>query len=195
MGDAAIDRVLSALEEAAPAAAWRSRRPRLEHGDLLPPEDLGRVRDLGIVVVQNPLHLGIVELLAERFGADRFARMQPLRSLVEAGIPLALGSDTIAASVNPFLDLLLATLHPGRPEEALSREQAVTAYTAGSAYAELQEHRKGRLAPGQFADLAVLSRDIFTVEPLALLGTESLLTLVGGEVVWDAGVITPGAQP
>lgn len=75
------------------------------------------------------------------------------------------------------------------PDEAITIEEAVTAYTRGSAYAEFQEWQKGSLKPGYLADLAVLSQDIFTVPPPALLSTTSVLTLVGGEVVWDAGAL------
>ncbi len=84
---------------------------------------------------------------------------------------------------------MLASTHPNNPSEALSREQVVIAYTRGSAYAEFAEGEKGRLVPGQLADLAVLSQDIFTVDAPALPGTKSVLTLVGGRVAYDAGVL------
>jgi mannose-1-phosphate guanylyltransferase len=80
-------------------------------------------------------------------------------------------------------------IHPDRPEEGLTIEQAVVAYTRGSAYAELMERHKGTLTPGKLADLAVLSQDIFTIPVHALPGTFSLLTMVDGEVVWDAGML------
>ena len=79
--------------------------------------------------------------------------------------------------------------HPDRPEEAITREQAVTAYTRGSAYAEFAEAEKGNLAPGKLADLAVLSADLFQVPPPELPTTTSLLTLVGGKIACDAGVL------
>lgn len=88
---------------------------------------------------------------------------QAVRSLLAAGVRLALGSD---GPRNPFLNIMFATTYPTNPDEALTREQAVTAYTRGSAYAEFAEREKGRLAPGMFADLAVLSQDIFTVARL-----------------------------
>ena len=188
VGDAAISTLLDEMTAVAPAAHWRSRRTRIEHGDLVLPSDVARLRDLGIVVVQNATHLSLPDL-PQRLSPERLAEAQPLRSLVEAGVPLALGTDGIGGTISPFLDIFLATFHPARPGEALSREQAVIAYTAGSAYAEFAEHQKGRLAPGQLADLAVLSEDIFTAPPPVLLGTRSVLTVVDGQIVWDEGAV------
>ncbi|HEV7508202.1 MAG TPA: amidohydrolase [Thermoanaerobaculia bacterium] len=189
VGDAAIGTLLDEMEDVAPAARWRSRRTRIEHGDLILPSDIPRVRDLGIVVVQNATHLALTDVLPARYSPQTVAHAQPLRSLLEAGIPLALGTDGIGFSANPFLDIMLATLHPDRPSEALTREQAVIAYTQGSAYAEGEEDRKGRLAPGQLADLAVLSQDLFTV-PFGLIpGTTSELTMVDGHIVWNSGMV------
>lgn len=138
------------------------------------------------MVVQNATHLALNELLPLRYSPQTLATVQPLRSLIEAGVPLALGTDGIGFGSNPYVDILLATIHPDRPSEALTREQAVIAYTSGSAYAEFEEHRKGRLAPGQLADLAVLSQDIFTVPFFLLPATQSVLTVIGGEVAWEA---------
>jgi predicted amidohydrolase YtcJ len=188
VGDAAITALLDEMTVVAPAAHWRSRRTRIEHGDLVLPSDVARLKNLGVVVVQNATHLSLPDL-PQRLSPQRLAEAQPLRSLVEAGVPLALGTDGIGGTISPFLDIFLATFHPARPGEALSREQAVIAYTAGSAYAEFAENQKGRLAPGQLADLAVLSEDIFTAPPPVLLGTRSVLTMVDGQVVWDEGVV------
>ncbi len=188
VGDAAIDTLLDEMEGLGSAAQWRKRRVRIEHGDLVLPSDVERVRNLGIVIVQNPTHLSLPDL-PQRLSPERLAEAQPLRSLVEAGVHVALGTDGIGGTISPFLDIFLATFHPARPGEALSREQAVIAYTAGSAYAEGMEGQKGRLAPGLLADLAVLSEDIFTAAPPALLATRSVLTMVDGAIVWDAGVV------
>jgi predicted amidohydrolase YtcJ len=81
---------------------------------------------------------------------------------------------------------MFAAMHPTNPKEAITREQAVIAYTAGSAYAEFMEKEKGMVRPGMMADLAVLSQDIFTVPLPELPKTVSVLTVVGGKVVHDA---------
>ncbi len=82
---------------------------------------------------------------------------------------------------------MLAVINPVNPSEGLTLEEAVIAHTRGSAYAELEEHRKGTLAPGMLADLAVLSQDIFQLPIEALPGTHSVLTMVGGKVVHATG--------
>jgi predicted amidohydrolase YtcJ len=112
--------------------------------------------------------------------------MQPLRSLIEAGIPVALGSD---GPMNPFLNIMLATIHPYNPKEAITREQAVCAYTYEAAFAEFAENEKGTIAKGKLADLAVLSQDIFAAPVAELPKTNSVLTIVGGKVVYDAKVL------
>jgi predicted amidohydrolase YtcJ len=183
IGDSTIAVVLSIMESLAPGSAWRRLRPRLEHAEWLTPDLARRARRLGVVVVQNPTHFtDPPELVEARFGAERSRGYQPFASLRAAGVPIAIGSD---GPMNPFVNLLYATTHPVNPGEALTREQAVIAYTQGSAFAEHEERRKGILAPGMLADLAVLSQDIFTVAPDRLPETTSVLTIIGGAVVHD----------
>jgi predicted amidohydrolase YtcJ len=99
---------------------------------------------------------------------------------------VALGSDD---EMNPYLDIMLAASHPNNPPEAITREQAVLAYTLTSAFAEFAEKDKGKLQPGKLADLAVLSQDIFTVPMRELPKTRSVMTMVGGRIVYDAKLI------
>jgi hypothetical protein len=97
-----------------------------------------------------------------------------------------LASDSAAGEpeLNPYLNIGLASNYPGRPSESLNREQAVIAYTRTAAYAEFAEDKKGTLEPGKLADLAILSQNIFKVAPEELSKTESLLTMVGGEILY-----------
>ena len=195
VGDAAIDEIFDAMDDTGGAHVWRGRRTRIEHGDLLFPWDFDRARDLGVVVVQNPTHFALAPVFAQRFVPAVFGELEPLKSLLAAGIPLALGTDGIGTPQSPFLNLFLATIHPTRPAEALTLTQALSAFTQGAAFAELEGGRKGMLRPGRVADLAVLSQDIFHVAPSAIPATRSVLTLVGGRVVWDEGVVHATSAP
>jgi predicted amidohydrolase YtcJ len=185
-GDLTIDAYLSAMESAGLAETWRAKRPRLEHGDLLFPDLLARAKALGVVVVQNPVHLTFHDALVATLGPERAAQTQPLKTLLKEGVPLAFGSD---GPISPFLNIMFATTYPGRPTEALTREEAVTAYTNGSAFAEFTEKEKGHLSPGALADLAVLSADVFTVPADQLPAIHSVLTMIGGQIAHDSGAV------
>jgi predicted amidohydrolase YtcJ len=176
--------LLRAMSDTGGPAVWAARRVRVEHGDGLLSDLFPEVKALGIVVVQNPQHLAALPApLAARM---QERKLQPLKSLLEAGIPLAFGSDD---DVNPYLDISLAASHPDRPSEAITREQAVIAYSLASAFAEFAEKDLGSLEPGKFADLAVLSQDIFTVSATGLPATRSVLTLIGGKIAYDAHIL------
>ena len=165
VGDSTPGLVLSLMESLAPDSVWRARRVRFEHASGLRGSYVERARRLGIVIAQP--HASA-----------------PMHTWRSAGIPLAYGSDGLR---NPFYNLMLAvTGQRGDSTEALTREEAVSMYTRGSAYAEFTEREKGTLAPGMLADLAVLSQDIFTVPAQALPATTSVLTIVGGRIVRDA---------
>ena len=189
-GTPAATEMLDAMDATGGAKVWLGKRVRFEHGDGLTPALITRAKAMGIVVSQQGDHMGIVQIepkLGDAFQAQLKAEnAQPLKSLLAADIPLALGSD---GPLNPFMGIMFATLHPDRPEEAISREEAVTAYTLGSAYAEFAEKDKGSLEPGKLADIAVLSQDIFTVAPPDLMKTTAVITIVDGKIAWDAGAL------
>ena len=178
-GNLSAETVLDAIDGSGGKDVWDGRRLCFEHGDGIFPDQFARIKQDGIIVVQNPVHFAPIVPP----GVVAFEKAQPLKSLLAAGIPLALGSD---APTNPFLDIMFATNPGNRPSEAITREQAVIAYTATSAYAEFAEKEKGTIEPGKFADIAVLSQDIFTVPAEELPKTVSVLTLVGGKVVYKA---------
>ena len=178
-GNLSVQKVLDAIDASGGKSVWSGRRLRFEHGDGLFPDQFARIQQDGIIVVQNPLHLAPIGPP----GVAALEKGQPMKSLLAVGIPLALGSD---APTNPYLDIMFAT-NPGNwPSEGITREQAVTAYTLTSAYAEFQEKEKGTIEAGKLADIAVLSQDIFTVPTPELPKTTSVLTMVGGQIVYKA---------
>ena len=146
VGHRTVETFLKAMDATGGKAVWGKRRVRVEHGDGIFSDLVPHVRELGIVAVQNPTHLALRDLMIRRYGIEPADQLQPLRSLLQAGIPLALGSDGPA---NPFLNIMLATTYPGKPQEAITREQAVTAYTLTSA-AEFAEKDKGSLEPANW---------------------------------------------
>lgn len=178
-GDASAASVFDAMAAIAPTTDWPARRVRIEHGDGLSPDLLQRAAALGVVVVQNPSHLMVADPAVIALTRER--GMQPLSALLKHGIPLALGSD---GPMHPWLNLMWASAPRTRPDEALDREQALRAYTSGSAFAEFAEAEKGRLAPGYLADFVVLSQDVLSVPAEALPATRSLLTVIDGAIAW-----------
>lgn len=187
VGDAETDRLLKLMTELAPAAMWRAKRVRIEHGDGLRADTLAQAARLGIVVVQNPTHLALPMMPG---GLKMLDHPALLASLPAAGIALAFGSDGGRNEHNPFLNLMLAAGY-AEPGETLSREAALRAYTAGGAFAERQERRRGRIQPGLAADLALQSQDVLTVPAPQLPATVSLLTLVDGLIVFEDAALAP----
>jgi len=184
-GDRCAETVMDAMENVGRGRIdWKTKRVRIEHGDAVAGDLIERARRLGIIVVQNPTHFTVTEMLYKRWTPQMIFSTQ--RSLIDGGVHYALGSD---GPMNPFLNIMLATIHPARPTEAISRPRAVEAYTSGSAYAEFAETEKGTLAAGMLADLAVLSQDIFSVPTGALPETTSVMTIVGGKIVHDAKAV------
>jgi predicted amidohydrolase YtcJ len=167
-GDLAVETALKAFAENPTLV-----RPRIEHGDGLHRDLFPLAKQTGAVIVQNPSHFEARQLFPQ--GND----YQIVKSIVQAGIPFAIGSDGLT---NPYINILLATMNG---DESLTREEALRAYTSGSAFAEMKEREKGTIAKGMLADLAVLSQDIFEVPPPALPETRSVLTIVGGKIAYS----------
>jgi predicted amidohydrolase YtcJ len=184
VGDSAIGTFIRCLRALHPDKFWKDKRVRLEHAELAvsTSDDLKTLQKMGIVIVQNPLHLGLPQVMAMRWN-NRSPYLQAMRSLIDNNIPLAIGSD---GPHNPFLNIMMATIHPDNPKESITVEKAVIAYTLGSAYAEFKEKQKGTLTVGKLADLAVLSQDIFSIPLQQLPATSSVLTMVDGKIVFEA---------
>ncbi|WP_150461433.1 amidohydrolase [Nesterenkonia ebinurensis] len=168
------------------------------HGEPVEKRDIPRLKKLGIIMsIQSLMRLS-GEYAIELWGKERVAEAPPVRALYEAGIPVVLGSDAMrVASYNPFASLhwfitgLTVTGSPTLTGENLhSREEALLGYTYGGAYSTFEENERGTLEPGKLADIAVLSKDIMTVEVDEIPHLESILTLVGGRIVHSSGTLT-----
>ncbi len=183
VGDSTIQFLFNTMLEMQPATFWKKRRLRIEHADLLSPDQYATAKELGVVIVINPLHFGLPAIMNARYAGERMKSIQATKSILQYGIPVAIGSD---GPPNPYLNMMLSVLNPDNPTEALSLEQTITAYTMGSAYAEFMENRKGSISKGKFADMVVVSDDIFTMAPPELVKARTVMTIIDGKVVFDA---------
>lgn len=166
-GDSATNIVLELMKEMASNDQWKKKRVRIEHGTGVQTEKAAKdVKDMGIIIVHTP----------------QYGMASPLHNWLGMGIPLAIGPDAV---INPFLNIMIMTTRQTDPKENLTREQAVIAYTKGSAFAEFSEKNKGTLAKGMLADIAVLSHDIFTIPPQELPATKSVMTIIDGKIKYQ----------
>jgi predicted amidohydrolase YtcJ len=193
IGDAANREVLDALEEVRRGEPDRTLRHRIEHVQLLDPADVPRLAQLDIIASMQPQHATAdIDLVEAYWSGERSRGAYAWRQLTDAGTKLAFGSDCPVETMAPLLGIHAAATRrradgypvPGgwRPEECLTVEEAVRAYTIGAAYASGEEAIKGSLSPGKLADAAVLSQDIFRIPPMEIADTEVDLTLFDGEV-------------
>ena len=199
IGDRANHEVLNAYEQLRKYEDDRNLphlRHRIEHVQVLHPDDAPRLAQLRVVASMQPIHAPSDMHAADRLWGDRSALAYAWRTQLEFGTPLAFGSDAPVESPNPFLGLHAAVTRrradgsPSAegwyPEQKLTLAEAIHAYTFGAAYAANAEHRIGKLAPGFLADLIVLDHDIFSTDTNDLLTTAASATMIGGEWVWQS---------
>jgi hypothetical protein len=204
IGDRAIHEMLNGYERLrayehdklglSPKSGKACLRHRIEHVQVLLPDDVGRLAKLGIIASMQPIHATSDMLIADRFWGKRAALAYALHSQLEQGAVLAFGSDAPVESPNPFLGLHAAVTRrrldgtPGpdgwHPQQRLSVEQALRGFTTGPAYAAGMEDRLGRLKPGYLADLLVLDTDLYRCAPDELAEIHPVRTMVGGNWVW-----------
>ena len=178
---------------AAGATSPHDFRFRVEHDQVIAPNQFPQYKKLGVIASVQPSHLLTdMNWAEERIGPDRAKTSYPWKQFLENGIPLAFGTDFPVEPVTPFRGLYAAVARQNEagtreyyPEQKLTIQQALAAYTTGSAYAEFAEKDKGALAPGMLADFVVLDRDLTKVAPPEILKTEVLRTVVGGKTVFQ----------
>ncbi|MBV9301939.1 MAG: amidohydrolase family protein, partial [Acidobacteriaceae bacterium] len=171
----------------------RDRRLRIEHAQHLQPSDIPRFGRLHVIASMQPYHCIDDGRWAEkRIGPERAKTTYAFRSLLDSGATLAFGSDWDVAPMNVLMGIYGAVTrrtldgkHPDGwiPEQKITVEEAVRAYTMGSAYASFDEKIKGSIEPGKLADLAVLSDDIFSIDPIKIADTKVWMTIFDGRIV------------
>ncbi len=178
--------------------AAKDFRFRIEHAQVVSPGAFDRFHALGVIASMQPSHL-LTDMAwaGGRLGPERSARAYAWRSFLDHGVTLAFGTDYPVESISPFRGLYAAITRQNEtgtqtfhPEQKITLDEALYAYTQASAFAEFREGIKGRLEPGYLADLIVLDRDITKATPQTLLGTRVLRTVVGGVTRFQAGSST-----
>lgn len=195
IGDRAIKRILDSFEKIEASKGPRDRRFRIEHAQHVHPPDFARFAKTRVVASMQPYHcIDDGRWACGRIGSERSKAAWPIRSLLDAGVRLAFGSDWWVAPIDPLAGIYAATTrrpidgsHPEGwvPEQKISVREAVHAYTVGSAFASFQDRVKGSLEPGKLADLAVLSEDIFNMPAEDIARVKVDMTITGGEVVFE----------
>ncbi len=195
IGERANAEILALYERVAATNGARDRRFRIEHAQHLRPEEVARLARLGVVASMQPVHLADDGRWAEkRLGHERSKDSYVLRSLLAAGAHLAFGTDWPVAPLDPMLGLAAAVArqtldgkHPGgwHPQEKISIEDALRAYTVDGAWAARAEAERGTIAVGKLADFVVLSDDILSIAPEKIVAVRVERTFVGGRPVFE----------
>ncbi len=184
----------SIVTTAPPVIKPRDFRFRIEHAQVVSPGAFERFAQLGVIASMQPSHLLTDMAWAPaRLGPEREKRAYAWRSLLDHGVTLAFGTDYPVESISPFRGLYAAITRQNvegtqtfEPQEKLTIDEAIYAYTQASAFAEFRETMKGRLEPGFLADMVVLDRDITKASPQEVLHTQVLRTVLGGATVYEA---------
>jgi len=195
IGDCANAEMLAIFEQVAATNGARDRRFRIEHAQHLRQQDVPRFARAGVIASMQPYHCADDGRWAEkRLGPERCKGTYAFRSLLDAGAVLAFGSDWTVAPLDPLQGIAAAVTrrtldgkHPGGwvPAQKITIAEAVRAFTVGAAFAEFQEQTKGTLTPGKLADLVMLDRDIFRIDPAEIQNARVLLTVMDGRVVFE----------
>jgi predicted amidohydrolase YtcJ len=196
IGDRANRIALDVFEAVAKANGPRDRRDRIEHAQVVAPMDFARFAELHIIASMQPSHQTTDMRWAEdRIGRERIQGAYAWATMLKNGVPLAFGTDYNVEPITPFRGLYACVTRERpeggprngwEPQEKISLDQCIRAYTSGSAYAQFEEGKKGELKPGEYADFIILSNDLTKVPPAQLTKTRVLRTVVAGRTVYLA---------
>lgn len=201
IGDRAIGEQLSLFERVAREHGPRDRRWRIEHAQHIASEDFARFATIGVIPSMQPYHAIDDGRWATRvIGPERSEGTYAFRSLLDAGARLAFGSDWFVAPPTVLEGIYAAVTrrtldgaNPGGwvPSQKFTVEEALRAYTTGSAYAGFQEGDRGMLRVGMLADLMLIDRDLTRVPPETIKDAQVVMTVVGGRVVYERRISSP----
>lgn len=194
IGDGGAEAALTAIQRARETAPWLSPRHGLVHCQVMSPEQLRRMKALGVTALVQPVFIsGDMHIAPARLGPERLATSYAWGEMARLGIPLAFGTDCPVEHFRPMEGIYCAVTRrdlsgrgPFLPAQALTPMQALAAYTTGSAYAAGEEGDKGRIRPGRLADFIVLDRNPLDCPPEQLLDIQVLRTYVDGRCVYRA---------
>jgi len=199
IGDKAVRLALDAYQNAAEVNHTKDARPRIEHIETVSAQDIDRFGKLGVIASMQPLHSypdeDTLDIWARNIGPERATRPWVWRSIEQKGGSLAFGSDWPVVTLNPWPGVQTAVTRQTEegepaggfvPQQRLSVEDTIRAYTLGAAFAGRRESTEGSIEPGKLADFILLDRDLFKIEPSEISKAEVLLTVVGGQVVYES---------
>jgi predicted amidohydrolase YtcJ len=199
IGDKAVRLALDAYQNAATVNHSKDARPRIEHIETISAQDIDRFGKLGVIASMQPLHSypdeDTLDIWARNIGPERAKRAWVWRSIEDKGGALAFGSDWPVVTLNPWRGVqtaLTRQTEEGKPEygfvpqQRLSLDDTLRAYTIGAAFAGRRERTEGSIEAGKLADLIVIDRNLFLIEPTEIGKTEVLMTMVGGRVAYES---------
>jgi predicted amidohydrolase YtcJ len=196
IGDKGVNWVLNAVERARRKFGTKDLRHRIEHAQIIVPADVPRFKELGVIASMQPTHCTTdMRFCVHRVGEERSKDAYIWRTLLANGAKIAFGSDWPVEPLDPMRGLYSAVTRKNIegdfpeggwfPEQRLTMEEAIKLFTSGSSYASFEENIKGTLEPGKLADMVVLTKDLFTIQPREILATEAAYTILGGRIVFE----------
>jgi len=195
IGDRAVRLALDSFAEAKKANMTSDIRHAIEHVEVIHPADIPRFAELGAIASMQPIHLALMpkESYTDAIGMDQSPYCYMIKTLQDAGAPLAFGSDFPVAPINPLLGLHRALTRldytdaaPWNEAERITLADAIRHYTLGGAFGVHREHELGTLEIGKFADIAVLDRDLFSIPADEIKDAKTVLTVMDGKIVYES---------